>query len=75
MKTNNPSNKVQRSTYALLMQSEEKERNLFETLVYGLFILSAVTAIWQVAHQPVKVPFTDKAHTASVAQAAAVSHS
>jgi hypothetical protein len=75
MKTNNPSNKAQQSTYALLVQSEEKERNLFETLVYALFILSAVTAIWQVAQQPVKVPFADQTHTASVAQAAVVSHS
>ena len=73
MKTNNPSNKV-KSTYSMLVQSEEKERNLFETLVYGVIVLSAVVAIWQVAHQPVKVPFTDQAH-ASVTQAAVVSHS
>ncbi len=72
MKTNNPSNKV-KSTYSMLVQSEEKERNLFETFVYGVIVLSAVIAIWQVAHQPVKVPFTDRAH-ASVTQAA-VSHS
>jgi multidrug resistance efflux pump len=56
------------------VQSEEKERNLFETLVYGVIVLSAVVAIWQVAHQPVKVPFTDQAH-ASAAQAAVVSQS
>jgi hypothetical protein len=73
MKTNIPSTKV-KSTYSMLVQSEEKERNLFETLVYGVIVLSAVVAIWQVAHQPVKVPFTDK-QTVSVAQAAVVSHS
>ena len=73
MKTNNPSNKA-KSTYSLLVQSEEKERNLFETFVYGLIVLSAVVAIWQVAHQPVKVPFTDQAH-ASATQAEVVSHS
>jgi len=73
MKTNNPSNKV-KSTYSMLVQSEEKERNLFETLVYGVIVISAVVAIWQVAHQPVKVPFTDQAR-ASVTQAAVVSHS
>ena len=72
MKNNNPSNKV-KSTYSMLVQSEEKERNLFETLVYGVIVLSAVAAIWQVAHQPVKVPFSDQTH-ASVAQAV-VSHS
>ena len=43
MKTNNPSKK---STYSMLVQAEEKERNLFETLVYGVIILSAVAAIW-----------------------------
>ena len=63
-----------KSTYSMLVQAEEKERNLFETLVYGVIVLSAVVAIWQVAHQPVKVPFTDQAH-ASAAQAAVVSHS
>jgi hypothetical protein len=56
------------------VQSEETERNLFETLVYGVIILSAVFAIWQVAQQPVKVPFADQ-QTASVEQAAVVSHS
>ena len=73
MKTNNPTHKV-KSTYSMLVQSEEKERNLFETLVYSVIVLSAVVAIWQVAHQPVKVPFTDQAQ-ASAAQAAVVSHS
>jgi multidrug resistance efflux pump len=73
MKTNNPSNKV-KSTYSMLVQSEEKERNLFETLAYSVIVMSTVVAIWQVAHQPVKVPFTDQAH-ASAAQAAVVSHS
>ena len=72
MKTNNPSRKM-KSTYSMLVQSEEKERNLFETLVYGVIVLSAVVAIWQVAHQPVKVPFTDQAHAS--AQTAVVSHS
>jgi hypothetical protein len=73
MKTNNPSNKA-KSTYSMLVQSEEKERNLFETLVYGVIVLSGVVAIWQVAHQPVKVPFTDQTH-ASATRAAVVSHS
>jgi hypothetical protein len=72
MKNNNPSNKA-KSTYSMLVQSEEKERNLFETCVYGLIVLSAVVAIWQLAHQPVRVP-SDKS-TASVAQAALVSRS
>jgi multidrug resistance efflux pump len=73
MKTNNPTHKV-KSTYSMLVQSEEKQRNVFETLVYGVIVLSAVVAIWQVAHQPVKVPFTDQPQ-ASASQTAVVSHS
>ena len=73
MKTNIPSTKA-KSTYSMLVQSEEKERNLFETLVYSVIVMSAVVAIWQVAHQPVRVPFADK-QTVSVAQASVVSQS
>jgi hypothetical protein len=73
MNHNNPSNKM-KSTYSMLVQSEEKERNLFETLVYGVIVMSAVIAIWQVAHQPLRMPFADK-QTVSVAPASVVSHS
>ena len=73
MKINNPSRKM-KSTYSMLVQAEETDRNLFETLVYGVIVLSSVVAIWQVAQQPVKVPFADQAH-ASATQAAVVSHS
>jgi len=41
-----------RSTYALLVQSEEKSRNVMETTLYALFALSAVVSIWQFAQQP-----------------------
>lgn len=53
MKTNEPNNNVEESTYSLLVRSEEKKRALFETIVYGLVILSAVTAILQFVEQPV----------------------
>ncbi len=46
------------STYALLVRSEEKERNASEAIVYTLLILSAVFSIWQAAHQPIVVPQT-----------------
>ena len=45
-----------KSTYALLAQSEEKERGLFETFVYGLLVVSAVVGIWQFAHLRVPSP-------------------
>ena len=75
MKTNESINEVQKSTYALLVRSEEKERSLFETAVYGLFILSAVAAIGQFALQPVNFPLEAMPQTASVTQAPVVSHS
>ena len=53
MKTSQPNNNVEESTYALLVRSEEKKRGLFETIVYGLVILSAIAAILQFADQPV----------------------
>ena len=57
MKTNGTQNPVKKSTYALLLQSEEKERGLFETFIYGMLIVSAVIGIWQFAHLRVASPF------------------
>jgi ABC-type sugar transport system permease subunit len=45
-----------RSTYALLVQSEEKGRNIMETALYALFALSAVVSIWQFAQQSSSLP-------------------
>ena len=53
MKTNEPNNKREESTYSLLVRSEEKKRALVETIVYGLVILSAVAAILQFADEVV----------------------
>ena len=41
-----------RSTYRLLIQSEERGRNILETVLYALCALSALTAIWQFAEEP-----------------------
>ena len=51
MKTNEPNNKMEESTYSLLVRSEEKKRALVETVVYGLIILSAVAAILEFANE------------------------
>jgi hypothetical protein len=47
-----------KSTYELVMESEyeDKNRSVVETVIYALFILSAVFSIWQFAIQPVVVP-------------------
>ena len=68
MKTSKSLNPVRKSTYALLVRSEEKERGLFETFVYGLLIASAIVGIWQFAHLRVPSPFanTDRNPTTQV---------
>ena len=44
------------STYALLVRSEEKSRTALETIAYGTCILSVIVAVWQFAHEPVRIP-------------------
>ena len=56
MKINEPLSEVEESTYSLLMRSEEKKRAIFETIIYGLIILSAIAAILQFAGQPDPLP-------------------
>jgi hypothetical protein len=45
------------TTYALLVQSQEKGRAIMETAVYITCILSVVVAIFQFAGQPTPDPF------------------
>ncbi len=46
------------STYSMVerSRSEEKNRTVLETVLFTLFILSAVVSIWQFAQQRVIVP-------------------
>ena len=37
-------------------ESEDKNRSLLETVIYALFILSAIVSIWQFAQQPNPLP-------------------
>lgn len=54
------------STYALIVRSEEKQRNVSETAIYLLLILSAVFSIWRTADQPVTVPTNLLIHSTSL---------
>ena len=45
-----------RSTYRLLVQSEEKNRNILEIALYALVAVSALASIWQFADQPNALP-------------------
>ncbi len=56
-RTDQPKNQHE-STYALLIRSEEKSRNVIEMAIYPILILGAVIAIWQFAQQPVTIPST-----------------
>ena len=53
------------NTYDLIVGSEDKNRSLLETVIYVLFILSAVASILQFVVQPVVVP----SHTAGFVSA------
>jgi hypothetical protein len=53
-----PAEGVHESTYALLMRSEEKQRGIFEIVVFTLFILCAVFSLWQFAGQSVAFPLS-----------------
>ena len=44
------------STYALLIRSEEKSRNVIEMAICPILIFGAVIAIWQFAKRPVNIP-------------------
>src|ERR1700757_871484 len=56
--TDEPENQHE-STYALLMRSEEKSRNLLEMVIYPLLIIGAIIAIWQFVLQAVELPSAD----------------
>ena len=71
MKTNQSLN-PRKSTYALLVRSEEKERGLFETCIYSMLVLAAVIGIWQFAHLRIPTPF---ANTQPTTTTEVVSHS
>ena len=45
-----------RSTYRLLIQSEETSRNILETALYGLFALAALMTFWQFVEEPNPFP-------------------
>jgi len=52
-----------RSTYRMLVQSEERNKNVMEIAVYALVALSCLISIWQFAEQPNALPL-DKVGTA-----------
>jgi len=49
-------NRYNQSIYALLVRSEEKSRDMLETAVYAICVLTAVFAFWQFAQQPNPLP-------------------
>jgi hypothetical protein len=60
-------NTENRSTYAMLIRSEEKGRSIFEVAVYALVALSGVLSIWQFAEQSNRLPVGSEQKPAAVA--------
>jgi hypothetical protein len=58
MKINELTTPAEESTYSLLVRSEEKTRDYFETIVYALVIFCAIAAILQFTLQPDSLPLT-----------------
>jgi hypothetical protein len=74
MKHNNHNHETVKSTYAMVVEFEQEQRRVYETAVYMLFMIAAVFSIWQVAHQPLKLPTTFATQSAPLVQAASVHH-
>jgi len=53
--TDQPENQFE-STYAFLIRSEEKKRDLLELTIHPTLMLGAILAIWQLVQQPVNIP-------------------
>lgn len=58
MKTKTTKKPGKKSTYSMLVGSGEKERTLFDTIVYAAVMLSAVVAILQFSLQPDRLPLS-----------------
>ena len=74
MKNINTRRKTANSTYAVLVRSEQEERSAAESVVYLLFMLSAVFSIWMVAKQPITLPVDAATQRATIAQTAPGQH-
>ena len=60
-------NTENRSTYAMLVHSEEKGRSIFEVAVYALVALSVVLSIWQFARESSRLSVGSEQKPAAVA--------
>jgi hypothetical protein len=56
MHTNPAKTEEFESTYALIVRSEERPRNTFETLIYAVLIVSTMFALSQFGQHPFVVP-------------------
>ena len=55
-----PEEEIHESTYALLVRSEEKSRNVFEMMIYPLLIIGAIIAICQFVVQAADMSSGDR---------------
>ena len=74
MKNINTRRKAANATYAVLVRSEHEERSAAESVVYLLFLVSAVFTIWMVAKQPITLPVDAATQRVTIAQTATSQH-
>jgi hypothetical protein len=61
-------NKKNKSTYSLLVRSEEKGLGILETVLCALVAISVVISIWQFAEQTNQLPVEQVAATPAEGQ-------
>jgi hypothetical protein len=66
-KPSNQNTDNRRSTYQLLIDSEEKQRGAFESVAYLALSMALSAAMWQFSHQPVTFTGLGVATAASAA--------
>lgn len=64
-------NTYSKSTYALLVRSQNEERSLPETAAYLLLALAITFSVWQSTQQPFEVPSVGLLPAAPIAQTSA----
>ncbi len=69
MKNTTNESRSTKSLYAMVARADHEERSAYEAAVYMLLILCGVFSMWQVAHQPLRLP------TGTGVQSVAATHS
>jgi len=61
---------TKKSTYNLVVQSEDRSGSVIEAAIYGLFILSTIFGMWQFAAQTINSPRAAQVQTSPIVEKA-----